>query len=383
MRAQYFKVALASVAWFTSCQPVSSQTDTKSVTPVQPAACVGDEFAIRGLNKAEKPECLDVLHFPTVRYFSDPAEYQKIAERYGLNRTLDLIRSQGVKAAQREYALIANLGHADTFWIAQIPVRKKVVRTVFQASEFRISTALALNAIPPGVRKSLEDYATSSPVVAKELEQLKSGHYTGAHGQLRLTFSEPVVLVEQKNVANRSVVSELVLSVHAVSPGSAPGTYDPIKGLTNAYGTALGVYSVSDKIYQAINRHVIDSKEPSLVRQYLLNISPEKVDATVLAYLNKAKSVFENLPYNTAARNCGSEVFEVLDEVLGYDASKDSGLAVLGRQYPKYAQFGLLPRGFISLRQGANPNPLGGFLDEEISQPMPTMNKELGLPEPK
>jgi hypothetical protein len=338
---------------------------------------------MRGFNQAVPPQCLDVTHYPVLKYFSDPVEYKNIAERFGMSNALALIRSKGVEVAQKEYQLVANFKHDNTLWVAQIPTHKTATRTVFQVSEFRIPLTKALDAVPADARTKLEELAKTNELVAKELAELKSGHYTAAHGQLRIQFSEGVVLVDPKNSAHRQTLWEIVLSVHAVSPGSAPDSYDPIKGFQNEYGTAAGVFSLSDKVYQAISRHVALGKEPSRVRQYQLELAPENVDRVLTAYFNRAKSVWDTLPYNTLTRNCGSEVFEVFDAVLGFDKSKDDALSLLGRQYPKYAQFALLRRGLMSLKSTEKLDAMGGFRDDQLQKPMLTLNKEMNYPEPK
>jgi hypothetical protein len=365
------------------CKVQRPQSETLGEAAREPMECVGGEFAIRGFNQAKPQNCLDVTHYPTLKYFSNPTEYKQIAERLGMKNVLALIRSRGVEAAQQEYQLVANLKHGETLWVAQIPTQRKVTRTIFQVSEFVIPFNKALEAVPPDVLSKIEDFAKTNAAAAKDLEELKAGRYTAAHGQLRLQFSEAVQLVDPNNVEHRSSLSEIVLSVHAVSPGIAPDTYDPLKGLQNEYGTALGVYSLDDKVNQAITRHVQEGKDPSRVRQYLLTISPEAIDAALKAYFAKARSVFEKLPYNTLTRNCGSEIFEVLDQVTGFDKSRDDALSTLGRQYPKYAQFGLLKRGLVSLKTGEQTDALGMFRDDQLSTPLPTLNKETNHPEPK
>ncbi len=376
-------VALLGTTSLLACLPSKKSAGVQSTTEL-PSACKGGEFALTGFNKATKPQCLDVTNYPALKHFSNDSEYQSIAERFKMEKVLAIIQSRGVKAAQEEYALVANLKHDKKFWIAQIPLTQKVTRSVFQVAEFRIPVgSKSLDALPANTRQKIEALAKENPVVASELAEIKSGVYTAAHGQLRLTFSEPVVIAHEKDPETRSTLNEVILSVHAVSPGSAPDTYDPIKGFQNEYGTASGIYSLDDKANQSISRHVFVGNPPSLVRQYKLQIDAKQMDLVLRKYFERAKYAWENLAYNTGLRNCGSEIFESLDAVTGFSRDKEAPLSVLGRQYPKYAQYALFSRGMISLQQGVEADAFGGFKDSHVAGAMLSLNQELGMPEPR
>jgi hypothetical protein len=336
------------------------------------------------MNKAEKPQCLDVVSYPALRFFAEASEYQQTARRFGMKRILDVIKQSDVAKAQKEYALVANLKHDDKLWVAQIPMGNRVARAIFQVSEFSIPVGeKALEAVPADVRKQMDEMAQQSPVVAQELAQLRSGTYTAAHGQLRVKFTEPVVIANEKNPGEQATLDEVILSVHAASPGSTPDTYDPIKGFRNEYGTSLGIYSLSNKIHQAIERHVLAGRPPSLVRQYGVNLPAGQISGVIRNYFEKARSVLETVPYNTALRNCGSEIFESIDTITGFSSDKELPLAVFGRQYPKYAQYALLSRGLIRLHPGEKPDKFGGFTDSQIAESMRSLNQEVGMPEPR
>lgn len=366
------------IALVGGCAPrASAELET-----AQPAACQGDEFALPGFNKANPQECLDVTSYRALRLFDDKAEYERIATRFGLRQALARLRQSGVEAAQAEYKLAANFKHEGEFWVAQIPTRGKVLRTIFQVSEFRLAFSRAFDALSPEVRNELDALSERVPFVKTELDRIRSGYYTAAHGQLRMTFSEPILLASHANPQKQTSLNELVLSVHAVSPGSVPDSYDPIRGMGNSYGTSMGLYSVADKIEQAIGRHVAAGRQPSRVRQYLLSLESDKVDLVISRYLSNARSVWENVSYNTVTRNCGSEIFEVFDQVLGLNSRGNQGLALLGRQYPKYAQFALAKHGLLTFKSGEEPDANGFFRDDQLAVPLPSLNHEAGYPEP-
>jgi hypothetical protein len=377
---------IALILNITACKlpQQTSRSEFKGGNQNQPEACIGGEFALRGFNQAKPPQCLDVSNYPTLRYFTDLAEYTQIANRFRLSGALRSIHSKGVAEAQKEYALVANFKHDKKYWVAQIPTTEKGTRSVFQVSEFRIPVGnKVLNAVPPATLEKIETLAKQNPLIAKGLAELKSGNYTAAHGQLRIAFSEPILLSYEKDPTVQTQLNEIVLSVHAVSPGITPDTYDPIKGLGNEYGTATGVYSLEDKTYQAIARHVQNGKEPSLVRQYEITLSPRQIDQVLRTYFIRAKHAWETTPYNTLSRNCGSEIFEVLDEVLGFKSDSEKAISALGRQYPKYAQFAIHTRNLLTLKPGEKLDEFGGFRDEQIANPSPSLNKEKGFPEPQ
>ncbi|MBW2525068.1 MAG: hypothetical protein JRI23_12875, partial [Deltaproteobacteria bacterium] len=96
--------------------------------------------------------------------------------------------------------------------------------------------------------------------------------------------------------------------------------------------------------------------------------------------------------YNTATRNCGSELFESLEDALGrragfevrdldsVDQIQHQSLIfpTLGRHYPKHAEQGLVGLGILPLVPGEQPNEYGRVTDDQIAPDYhaPTLNDQ-------
>jgi hypothetical protein len=200
---------------------------------------------------------------------------------------------------------IANLNHMDQFYIAGIPA-DSVSNVFYQIQKFY------------------------KPIPAI------------AHGQIRLTFREPVVLIPQVNGDGSAIqTSDLVFSIHAVG---ADHDYDPIgKGTDGSYSLVLGIFSTETKIAESARRGFS-------IEQWKLNLSADQMKEYVLNYLDQSQSWGYFKEYHTRDRNCGSEMIKVLDTAIGYQRKSGQEIPlsdVLGERYPFLVVPVLRKRGLV------------------------------------
>ncbi len=339
-----------------------------------------DPFVIVGISQGGKNagKCIDTTVFRAVKPLYGN-EYLDIAHKFGFTRTLAALEelsggdkskeSTFVSLAQLQYKIVANVKHQGKFWIAEIPLRTNMKNTAFLIEEFKIPVAEQL---PQDLLELLQSYFPD------EYSQIIDSHgdYTAAHGMLRMTFDNeaPVVLKQQypQDPTQTEEIHELVLSVHAA--GHVAGEYDPIEGNKNAYATVYGLFSLQEKVSTSVCSY------KNRVRQLKLKIDPWQMKSVLTRYLERSAGQM-NVPYNTVLRNCGSELFEIFDYVKGFDRNKEKKIpySLIGRQYPKYAQFALVTRGLLPLIEGEHPTPLGKISDSQIdgNYRMETLNQQV------
>lgn len=351
----------------------------------RPAAhpnCLGDIFTVTG-RSARTGECLDTTVFRAVKPI-EGAALTRVTNAYGIR--LDSSRE----------ILVANFRHNKKFWIAKIPVSPGPTSAIFQVEEFRIDFSnpqKSIDQIPDRAQRAKAQKAfdqfkatmNSNAVLKKQYEQaVASKSYTAAHGQVRLKFSSAVELYEQKsdlapNPARKSL-NEIILSFHGVAPGTRPGEYDPVKGFLGEYGSAMGMFSLSEKYDFSIRSNPGGA---NTIRQYALNsntATPERLGKTLREWARRAPGVFQTQPYDLLQRNCGSEIFNVFESVglvsPAIREGADKAGVVLGRQYPKYALNALVARSLVSLKAGQAADGNGFVQANQVASPMATFNDE-------
>jgi hypothetical protein len=307
-------------------------------------ACVNlDEFRV-----------LNFLEGKSVGYALEKDSYNKFAAAHGFKTNVTNMAAT---------PMVANFRHNGDFWIAQLEL-SAVKDVYFQVEEFKINVPkekMADSKLQNIIQSAMATMATHTrnlqpPDFKAQVEGsiqtfLDTGVYTAAHGQLRVDFSQPVLLASHKNPSVRARVSSVVFSIHAVAEG-----YDPVKGILGDYPLALGIYSGSEKFTFSV------VKQRNNFRQYKLNLAQRDVQSLIIAYLKQAESYYRTRDYNTISANCGNIWFETAENA--FLASRNPALVErvkkgdatgLGRNYPKYAQYSLQAYGWL-----ANPNDLVG-----------------------
>lgn len=338
-------------------------------------------FAGVSMGGKNKGQCLDTTIFRAARNLKGSA-YADAANRYDFAGAGHALETSGdASLASSNYALVANVKHNGGFWVAEIPLMANSIESVYyQVEEFKIPVAEKL----PQQLKDL--IATYLPEEAKQLEE--NGTYTAAHGMLRITFREntPVKVKSQfpADPSRADSFHELVLSVHAVA--HVPGEYDPAQGMLDAYGTARGLYSLKEKVDSSVFRL------GNTIKQWRVDLDSNTIRKVLVAYLTKSTERGLQDPYNTVTRNCGSELFESMEGVLGrsagYDVRNIDSLddipeslifPTLGRNYPKYAEQGLVGLKVLPLIDGEQPDALGRVTPDQIegSYRIPTLNEQV------
>jgi hypothetical protein len=318
-------------------------------------------FVIEGtvLGGARAGEAIDTERFRVANLLTGTARTEAI-DSYGFTRSKEGIATH----------VAANLRHNGGFHVAEIPASDDAIEGVtFQVEEFQIPVGeevkklfdqrLHLN---PELRTILDQYGHLLP--AQDVEDTK---YTAAHGMIRITFKDdsPVILRPQDGgkAGEPTAIHEIVLSVHAV--GTPEDEYDPIKGLANAYASAWCLFSLQEKVDAVVG----DLRNH--VRQYGLDLPADAAAAFLRRYLERATEQGLEVPYNTVRRNCGSELFTVLDEILHHGSADreamNQPLARLGQYYPKYAENALHARGVLPLKTGLACDEWGGVRDADIA----------------
>lgn len=369
-------LAFSGLAFLASCGSETSQSHVAQTT--QHPNCVGDRFALTGANA--QGDCLDVTLFRAARMLRpNPSnrqlDFATVAKELGL--------AEAATKGPSHYLLIANFRHMGKFWVAQIPLGvEAIARTVFQAEEFRFKFEKAYNHIDPTLRTRIEEFASSRPEVAQDLAEIRGGSYNIAHGMLRLDFKadKPVKLASHDGRAHVEVNS-IELSVHAVAPGTAPGEWDPIKGMQGRYGAALGVFSTEEKVNVSIRERKARTGQSNRIRQYKTEISSGLAEQILQNYASRSDYALKNLSYDTFKTNCGSILFDVVDDLVrpAPNFYQTHPAAQFGRQYPKYGQWAMHAHGFVKLKAGATPDLLGTFDDTAVAEPLPTLNAENGM----
>lgn len=347
------------------------------------ASLEDDPYVLTGVSQGGKNEgkCLDTTIFRAARSLRGNA-YVEAASAYGFAGAQHALEASGDSSlASANYALVANVKHDGEFWVAEVPlVAGSIESAYYLVEEFEIPVAENL---PPQLKELLETYL---PEEAARMDD--GGNYTAAHGMLRITFhdSTPVLLRPQfpSEPSRTTSFHELVLSVHAVA--HVPGEYDPAEGMKDAYGTARGVYSLKEKVDVSIGQL------GNTIRQWKVDLDGNTIRKVLTAYLARSTERGLQDPYNTMTRNCGSELFETMESVLGRRAGFDVRgvesideiptaliFPTLGRNYPKYAEQGLVGLQVLPLHPGEQPDSLGRVTPDQIpgAYRMPTLNQQV------
>jgi hypothetical protein len=347
------------------------------------ASLEDDPYVLTGVSQGGKNEgkCLDTTIFRAARSLRGNA-YVEAASAYGFPGAQHALEASGDSSlASTNYAIVANVKHDGEFWVAELPLVAGSIESVYYLiEEFEIPVAENL---PPQLEELLATYLPEEAARLKE-----NGNYTAAHGMLRITFRDgtPVLLLPQfpADPSRTASFRELVLSVHAVS--HVPGEYDPMEGTKDAYGTARGVYSLKEKVDVSIGQL------GNTIRQWKVDLDGNTIRKVLTAYLARSTERGLQDPYNTVTRNCGSELFETMEGVLGRRAGFDVRslesideipesliFPTLGRNYPKYAEQGLVGLQVLPLNPGEQPSSRGQVTPDQIPEAyrMPTLNQQV------
>ncbi|MBW2527584.1 MAG: hypothetical protein JRI23_25605, partial [Deltaproteobacteria bacterium] len=276
-------------------------------TAAECAALEQDPYVVTGVVQGGEDQgaCLDTTMFRAVRLLRD-ADYVDAAYRYDFAGAQQALAATGnPELAASHYALAANVKHAGEFWVAEIPLMAGSMHDAYYLiEEFELKV---VENLPPVMVDLLEQF------LPEELAELQQAPFTAAHGMFRFSFQDgsPVVVKPQfpADPTRRDSFHELVLSVHAVS--NVAGEYDPVEGMQDAYGTARGVYSVREKVDMSIGQL------GNTIRQWRVELDSNTMRRILLAYLSRSTDHGLDDAYNTATRNCGSELFESLEDALG------------------------------------------------------------------
>lgn len=370
---------LLATASLLACRQ-KAQDETQSARDMHPN-CIGDKYTVAGRNQSQGA-CLDVTVFRAARVLT--------------GATLELAkRDYGIQVDTAREMLVANVRHKKKFWIAKIPTNPGPREGIFQVEEFLMAFGnmqASIDQIPDRAQRAQAQATYAAfmqtlerhPQLKREYEQgLATKEYKMAHGQVRLKFQTPVELYEQTTRATanfeRTSLPELILSLHAVAPGPRPGEFDPAKGTTGEYGVAMGIFSLPEKY----NFSIKEKPTPNNIRQYRMSpmvATPARLLAVLREWATRAPREMQEQPYNLFSRNCGSQIFEVLENVgvvrPPIDLARDPEGVVLGRQYPKYAQNALAWRDVVNLKSGQRADPQGHVLDSQLEGVLPTLAEE-------
>lgn len=177
---------------------------------------------------------------------------------------------------QNGYRVVANIFDTDRFYVAQIPVQK-VSAMIYQIAHF----------------------------------QMGGGRSTG-HGMVRVTFSEPIRMVEQFPIDKTKTrqVNELVLSVHAGL--GREQSFDLIgHGMDDSYVVLWAVYTLRNKVKDSLLR------QGNRIEQIRLDLTPEKMQKVLESYLSHSESFSYTRTYHSTTRNCGTEQLTNFNFALG------------------------------------------------------------------
>jgi hypothetical protein len=211
--------------------------------------------------------------------------------------------------------VIANFAHLGKFWLAQIPV-EKAKQVILQVQYF--------------------------PLKGMSFIEI-------AHTQLRFEFEDgaTINLVSQSRTDTpaRLQLKRLLFSVENIGPyGEA---FDAVKGLKGYYQIAYRAVSLDDKYQWMV------AKQGHTVKQFLLNLSPANTSRLLNRALAEADHWGYTQKYHTLNPNCVTELFRMIDDVLGLKHFSTP-------EIPNFAISALKRRGLIDPKQ------------------LPTLNEEYG-----
>ena len=206
-----------------------------------------------------KGRCLDTRELRSLRVVSrGEAEARGLAARPGL-------------------LYLANVRHADRFWLA---------------------------AVDPGAVEAAIVQIEFFPAIVP-----------AAHTQLRFRFApgRQPVLVPQRGGApkDRVRLRDLVYSVEAV-PVMGGDPYDLVKGMEDHFGTAYRMVSLSDRYRRMV---VTDHHR---VIQLRLKLTPRERRELFVHAVRLGDRSGMKLMYHTLGRNCTTELVRVIDQTVAY-----------------------------------------------------------------
>lgn len=199
------------------------------------------------------------------------------------------------------HVVVANFSHQGQFWVAHIPV-ERAAKMILQVEYFPI------------------------------------GFIRIAHTQYRIDFEEGtfVDLISQSQKSEedpqRLQLKRLIFSVENIGPYGEK--FDAIKGLKKHYNLAYRLVSLDDKYDWMIRQQ---SHE---VKQFLLKLQPQDVSRFLKRALDEADRWSTRRSYHTFNPNCVTELFVLLDEVMGIYNEYIP-------QIPNHAPYQLNQRGLI------------------------------------
>jgi hypothetical protein len=136
----------------------------------------------------------------------------------------------------------------------------------------------------------------------------------GGHAELRIFFTEPVVLTPQwpKNSSKAFQTHELIFTTNPTG-FDGPSRYDTVKNFDGSLLNARGIHTREIRIKQGfIDSHAFTEK------QYRLNLEPWELSNYITHYIDVANKKRLSQRFILTVRNCDSTQFEILDAVLSH-----------------------------------------------------------------
>ncbi len=310
-------------------------------------ACPGDTY------EKNEPIFLDDPYYPAGVMHS--GKYNGMCIDTSWQRPAHVLSKEAAVAAgvPAGYIAFANFNHGGRNWIAQVPMGA-VEEVIFQMEHFSFST-------PPG---------------------MQNVGIPSAHTEIRFKFKKgsEVILIPQSaeaaaaGQASEVRLSDIIYSVELIAPKGV-SNFDPINGLKGTFAIVYHFTSLGDKFNYMI------TQQSHRVEQMPIKVTDEQKQQLLLHAIATSDAMGVSGTYNTALRNCTSEVFKLFDEVLS-DA-------------PGYGKPSTLEK-ILSARPGRSKKSLTnrGLLDPAMTWPDLNDEKDIvpaattrpaapGLPEPQ
>lgn len=155
------------------------------------------------------------------------------------------------------------------------------------------------------------------------VERFNAGGVSAAHGMMRVTFAEPVLLRPQfpHDPGRTLSVNDLVLSVHAGTPADA--AFDMLqRGTDSSYAVLWGVFTLRNKLKDSILR------QGNSIEQLQLRLTPQDQHKVFDKYVQLSQAYSYTRTYHTAMRNCHSEQLHNLARAIGVREPRGEALGM-------------------------------------------------------
>ena len=133
----------------------------------------------------------------------------------------------------------------------------------------------------------------------------------GAHGQLRLRFSQPINLFSQKNgnVRPTATISELILSYEGIGPKNKT----QLQNATMAFdGSSAGIFRVNS-MYDFVHDKVVGKSHS--VEQWRVETSLQEREELLREWIERSSANGMTSTFSILGSNCINRALQALDEV--------------------------------------------------------------------